>query len=97
MRSRRATGTAGSPARDEGLCRAGLGGGTIDTSPSVRALEVSVVDRTITVIAVALLLTGAVLLVTDVGAAGLWIAVITVGVALVVVDGYRRQQGRHRG
>ena len=45
----------------------------------------------LTWIAVALLLTGAVLLVAGVGAAGLWIAVITVGIALVVMDGYRRR------
>ncbi len=49
----------------------------------------------LTWIAVALLLTGAVLLVAGVGAPGLWIAVITVGIALVAVDGYRRRQG-HR-
>ncbi|GAA1976498.1 hypothetical protein GCM10009798_42130 [Nocardioides panacihumi] len=49
----------------------------------------------LTWIAVALLLTGAVLLVAGVGAAGLWIAVITVGIALVAIDGYRRSQGHH--
>jgi membrane-bound ClpP family serine protease len=49
----------------------------------------------LTWIAVALLLTGAVLLVADVGAAGLWIAVITIGIALVAIDGYRRRQGQH--
>jgi hypothetical protein len=46
-------------------------------------------------IAVALMLGGAVLLVLDVGAAGLWIAVITVGIALVAMDGYRHRQGPH--
>jgi hypothetical protein len=45
-------------------------------------------------IAVALMLTGAVLLVADVGAAGLWIAAITVGIALVATDGYRRRRRR---
>lgn len=49
----------------------------------------------LTWIAVALALTGAVLLVADVGASGLWIAVITIGIALVAVDGYRRRQGQH--
>jgi hypothetical protein len=49
----------------------------------------------LTWIAVALLLTGAVLLVAGVGAAGLWIAVIAVGIALVAVEGYRGRQG-HR-
>jgi hypothetical protein len=48
----------------------------------------------LTWIAVALLLTGAVLLVAGVGATGLWIAVITVGIALVVMDGYRRRRGQ---
>ena len=51
--------------------------------------------QTLTWIAVALLLTGAVLLVADVGAAGLWIAVITIGIALVAIDGYRRRQRQH--
>jgi hypothetical protein len=45
--------------------------------------------------AVALMLTGPALLVADVGAAGLWVAVITVGIALVATDGYRRRQGQH--
>jgi hypothetical protein len=43
-------------------------------------------------IAIALLLVGAILLVAGVGAAGLWIGVITVGIALVAVD---RARGRH--
>jgi hypothetical protein len=47
-------------------------------------------------IAVALMLTGAALLILGVGAAGLWIAVITVGIVLVAVDGYRHRRGpRH--
>lgn len=46
-------------------------------------------------IAAALMLTGAVLLVAGVGAAGLWVAVITVGIAVVVVDAYRRRQEQH--
>jgi membrane-bound ClpP family serine protease len=41
----------------------------------------------LTWIAVALMLTGAVMLVADVGVAGLWIAVITIGIALVAIDG----------
>lgn len=45
-------------------------------------------------IAVALMLTGAVVLVTGGGATGLWIAVITIGIALVAIDGYRHHQGR---
>ena len=52
-------------------------------------------QQPLTWIAVALLLTGAVLLVAGFGPAGLWIAVITVGIALVVTDGYRRRRG-HR-
>lgn len=47
-------------------------------------------------IAVPLMLIGAVLLVTGTGAAGLWIAVITVWFALAAVDLYRRREGpRH--
>jgi hypothetical protein len=46
-------------------------------------------------IAAALMLTGAVLLVAGVGAAGLWIAVITLGIALVAIDAYRRRQAQH--
>jgi uncharacterized membrane-anchored protein len=49
-------------------------------------------------IAVALMLIGAVMLVTGVGAAGLWIAVITIGILLLVVDPTRtgRSQGHDR-
>jgi hypothetical protein len=43
-------------------------------------------------IAVPLMLIGAVLLVTGAGAAGLWIAVIAVGIALVAFDLYRRRE-----
>jgi hypothetical protein len=46
-------------------------------------------------IAAALMLTGAAMLVLGVGAAGLWIAVITVGIALVAVEGYRHRHGGH--
>ena len=49
----------------------------------------------LTWIAVALMLTGAVLLVTGVGAAGLWIGVITIGMALVAMEARRHRQG-HR-
>lgn len=45
--------------------------------------------------AVVLMLTGAILLVADVGAAGLWIAVITIGIALVAIEAYRNRQGHH--
>ncbi len=41
-------------------------------------------------IAVPILLLGAAMLLADIGASGLWIAVITVGIALVAVDAYRR-------
>ena len=40
-------------------------------------------------IAVALMLPGAAMLVTGIGSSALWIAVITVGIALVVVDRVR--------
>lgn len=47
-------------------------------------------------IAVPLMLVGAVMLVTDVGAAGLWIAAIAAGIALVAIELYRRRGGlRH--
>ena len=42
-------------------------------------------------IAVVLMLGGAVMLVGDVGAAALWIAVITVGIALVALDLLRQR------
>ena len=48
----------------------------------------------LTWVAVVLLLTGATLLVAGVGAPGLWIAVITIGIALVAIDGYQRRQGQ---
>ena len=44
----------------------------------------------------ALMLTSAVMLVLEVGSAGLWIAVITVGIATVAIDGYRRRHGPHQ-
>jgi hypothetical protein len=46
-------------------------------------------------LAVALMLTGAVMLVAEVGVAGLWIAVITIGIALVAIDAYRQRQGQY--
>ena len=42
-------------------------------------------------IAVPILLFGAAMLIADIGASGLWIAVITVGIALVAVDAHRRR------
>jgi hypothetical protein len=44
-------------------------------------------------IAVVLMVIGAVMLIAGIGASGLWIAVVTVGIALVIVDRTRR---RHR-
>ena len=41
--------------------------------------------------AAALMLAGAVMLVLGVGAAGLWIAVITIGIAIVAIDGHRHR------
>jgi hypothetical protein len=43
--------------------------------------------------AVVLMVMGAVMLIAGIGAPGLWIAVVTVGIALVVIDRTRR---RHR-
>ena len=42
-------------------------------------------------IAVPILLLGAAMLLADIGASGLWIAVITVGIALVAIDAYRHR------
>jgi membrane-bound ClpP family serine protease len=49
----------------------------------------------VTWIAVALMLIGAVMLVADVGVAGLGIAVITIGIAMVAIDAYRQRPGQH--
>jgi hypothetical protein len=43
-------------------------------------------------LAIALMLGGAVLLIADVGVEGLWIAVITVGIALSVVERARARR-----
>jgi uncharacterized membrane-anchored protein len=56
--------------------------------------EVSAMRQALIWIAVALMLIGAVLLVTDVGVALLWIAVIAVGAALVAIEAYRRREGQ---
>jgi hypothetical protein len=44
-------------------------------------------------LAAAIMLLGAIMLIADIGASALWIAVITVGIALVAIDlrGRRRQ------
>jgi hypothetical protein len=42
-------------------------------------------------IAVVLMVIGAVMLIAGIGASGLWIAVVTVGIALVVIDRTRRR------
>jgi hypothetical protein len=44
-------------------------------------------------IAVVLMVMGAVMLIAGIGAPGLWIAVVTVGIAVVVID---RTRSRHR-
>ena len=44
-------------------------------------------------IAVALMVVGAVMLIAGIGASGLWIAVIAVGIALVVIDRTQRRHG----
>jgi hypothetical protein len=41
------------------------------------------------------MLAGAVMLVFGGGAAGLWIGVITVGIALVAIELYRNRQAHH--
>lgn len=42
-------------------------------------------------VAVPLMLLGAAMLLADVGASGLWIAIIAVGIALVALDVYERR------
>ena len=46
-------------------------------------------------IAVALMLTGAVMLVFGGGAAGLWIGVVTVGIVVVAIEFFRNRQADH--
>ena len=46
-------------------------------------------------IAVILMLAGAVMLVADVGASGLWIAAIAIGIALVAIEAYRHRHQHH--
>jgi hypothetical protein len=62
-----------------------------------RYRSVSVLRQPLLWIAAAIILIGAVMLVADVRAAGLWVAVITIGIAVVVVDAYRRRQAQHHG
>ena len=50
----------------------------------------------LTWVAVALMLTGAALLLADVGATVVWIAVITVGIALVAIQAYAHRHGHPR-
>jgi hypothetical protein len=45
-------------------------------------------------IAAALMLVGAVMLIAGVGVPGLWISVIAIGIALMVIDGYRHRHGQ---
>ena len=47
----------------------------------------------VTWFAAGLMLIGAVMLVTEVGAAGIWIALIAMGIALVAVEGHHNRQG----
>lgn len=46
-------------------------------------------------IAVALMLTGAVMLVFGDGESGLWIGVVTLGIGLVAIEVYRNRQEHH--
>jgi len=48
-------------------------------------------------LAVPLLLIGAAMLIGGVGTTALWIAVITVGIALVAIDGNRHRHEHHPG
>jgi hypothetical protein len=69
------------PQRDECPYVSALRSGTFVLR---RGMEVAV--KILLWIAVALMLGGAGMLIAEVGAAGLWIAVITVGIAIVAVD-----------
>jgi hypothetical protein len=55
--------------------------------------QIPAMRQTLLLIAAALMLIGAVLLVAGIGAPGLWITVITVGIALVALDSYRSRHG----
>ena len=50
--------------------------------------------QTVNWIAAALMLVGAVMLIAGFGVPGLWISVITIGIALMVIDAYRHRQGQ---
>ena len=50
--------------------------------------------QTVNWIAAALMLVGAVMLIAGFGVPGLWISVITIGIALMVIDAYRHSQGQ---
>jgi tellurite resistance protein TehA-like permease len=52
-------------------------------------------EHVLTWLAAIIMLIGAVMLVTGIGAAGLWIAVIAVGVAVVAIDAFRHRQAQH--
>ncbi len=49
--------------------------------------------QTVNWIAAALMLVGAVMLIAGFGVPGLWISVITIGIALMVIDAYRHARG----
>jgi hypothetical protein len=55
--------------------------------------EIPAMRQTLLLIAAALMLIGAVLLMAGIGAPGLWITVITLGIALVALDSYRSRHG----
>ena len=66
-------------------------GRTSSSSPE----EVSLMmKQTVNWIAAALMLVGAVMLIAGFGVPGLWISVITIGIALMVIDAYLHRQGQ---
>ena len=95
MSGQDAVGSTGRALEDEGLWVADIHSDTIEEDYARAREEVSAMRQPLTWIAVALMLTGAVMLVADVGVAGLWIAVITIGIALVAIDAYRHRLGQH--
>ena len=81
--------------QDEGLWSPTTVCNNLGRGPSEGPEEASAMRHSVTWIAVPLMLIGAAMLVADVGSAGLWIAVITIGIALVAIDAYRQRQGQH--
>jgi hypothetical protein len=91
-----AVGISNTQDRVDGFDRFAVPGATTMRCPAAQAPTGSRRGAAMTLlvwIAVALMVVGAVMLIAGIGAPGLWIAVIAVGIALVAID---RTQHRHR-